>query len=349
MMNKRLFTKFSLWAFLLCLLCSPGLTAQAAQSKTLEETYTSTNPEETYEFPETTEIDGKEYELTGVTYSIENEKPILEEETITETVTQDVFSENEEIPQSIKKTVDGEKRTLTIVETKYTPKKVTLGKGTISTEAVIQVEGDSSLLPETAPAEYTDPETGITVSLELPLIDVQEIDGVTEQLTLPMTFYAIDAPYFVFGDLQIPNAGSVPAVSGYEEAYLQYLGLSSDEYTITGADWSGDAYMQNGELCRDAVCYVDHYIPNYEGIYGGEEITLPEVDGYEAATTYSAVVEVETGEIEYTMKATATYQETGLSTAQITLISIGVIVLIIATILILYTLSKSKKRKESKL
>lgn len=348
-MNKRLSVKVSLIAFLLCILCSPGLNAQAAQNKTLEETYTSTNPEETYDFPETTEIDGKEYELTGVTYSIENEVPILEEETITETVTQDVFSENEEIPQSIQKTIDGERRTLTIVDTKYTPKKVKLGEGRISAEVSLQVEGDSSLLPETTPAEYTDPETGITVTLDLPLTNVQEIDGTIEQLALPMTFYAIDAPYFVFGSLQIPNAGSTPSVAGYEDAYLQYLGLSADEYTITGADWNGDAYMQNGELCRDAVCYVDHYIPNYEGIYGGEEITLPEVDGYEAATTYSAVVEVRTGEIEYTMKATATYQEMGLSTAQITLISIGVIVLIIATILILYTLSKSKKRKESKL
>lgn len=338
--NKKILS-----AFLSALiLISPGMDARADQGKTVEETYTSTNAEAEYSFEET--IEDGEYELDDVEYNIISEEPEIEDVLVTESTTVDVYTKEQAIDQTFNYSLNGTSYPLKIKSVDYTPAKVKLGSGSAAITETEVVEEAPELLPDTVTAEYTDEKTGIKVNVTLKKQKVEEIEGRYEMLEMPMTFYAIDAPYFVFEGEKIENAGDVPSVSGYENLYLASLDLNSD-YQVISAEWDGEAYMENDILCRNAVCFVQRYIHTYEGTYGGNSVELPKVDGFSASVTYEGNVPQETGNTLYTIQAVATYTEAGLSPIAVALFSIGIVVIILIILFILFAIAKNrKKRKE---
>lgn len=338
-----------LWIVIL-LLCSPGMETRAAQDEEIEitDTYITKDPTTKKNYPAEREIEGKQYILKDVKYEIIKQTPIVEKMTITEKLSKTVYDNKKNVFEDrIIKKVDGQDQVLQLEDVQYNPKKLTVGNGTASITVIDdEIFVDPSQIPDQKVVDYKDPDTGITVKVSLDKKDMREV-GYYEDIQLEMTFYVIDAPYFVFGNEHIPNAGNEPSVHGYEELYLSYLGLG-DDYQITDAAWAGEAYMQNGELCRDAVCYVKHYIPTYEVTYGGQNVKLPEIDGYEAIATYIADVDKQTGEKDYTIQAIATYTavNTGLTTMQITMLSLGVIIIIIVALMIIFDLSHKRKKEK---
>lgn len=336
--NKKILS-----AFLSALiLISPGMNVRADQTKTVEEIYTSTDAQATFEFSES--IEDGDYELENIEYQIVSEEPEMEDVLVVEEVTIDLYTKDQEIDQAYDYSLDGETYSLAFKSVEYKEAKVKLGKGNADITEKKTVEEDPELLPESITVKYKDPASKIEVDVTLQKKSVEEIDGRYEVLTMPMTFYAIDAPYFIFEGEKITNAGDVPSVTGYEQLYLSYLNLNSD-YQILSAEWDGEAYMENDILCRHAICYVQRYIHTYEGTYGGESVTLPEVDGFSATVTYEGTVPQETGNTIYTIKAIATYTETGLSPAMIAVFSIGIVVIILIILIILFSLARQKKKK----
>lgn len=336
--NKKILS-----AFLSALiLISPGMNVRADQTKTVEEIYTSTDAQATFEFSES--IEDGDYELENIEYQIVSEDPEMEDVLVVEETTLDVYSRDHKFDQTFDYTVGDSIYPLEIKNTEFKAAKVKLGSGKASITKTEVVEEDPDLLPDAVESEYTDPTSKIKVNVTLQKKSVEEIDGRYEVLTMPMTFYAIDAPYFIFEGEKITNAGDVPSVTGYEQLYLSSLNLNSD-YQILSAEWDGEAYMENDILCRHAICYVQRYIHTYEGTYGGDSVTLPEVDGFSATVTYEGTVPQETGNTIYTIKAIATYTETGLSPAMIAVFSIGIVVIILIILIILFSMARKKKKK----
>jgi len=320
------------------------------------QTYETSDSTETREGLFEDELEGG-YELKLLEYSIQEEIKETEEKVISETyVTKDLL-EKEEAPLTMKYEYEkGNKLyqivTLSVLSSEFKDQKILLGnEGKDTVTATYEVHGDATA-PMTMDVEYTDQKTGATVTVTIPKERTEQTGTEKLEKDVTVTFYDYDAPSFLFDGVKIKNdKGSVPPISGYESLFLGHVDLADAE--IISYEWDGEAYESNGELCRNAKITVSYSSPVYTAYYGGDDIELPTIDGFERTDVYEATITEETGNITYIMKAQATYEKASIETKGITPLQAslvtagGIIALGAGVILILNSVRKNREKKGS--
>lgn len=306
--------------------------------------YTSLKEDETHTFDEKLVKDDGTYTLKDVKYETVSETPVMETQTIE---IKDLYEQNVEAEEE-----------KTFVNTKG---KEVLGKlsdvsysDTIITNRTAEIEStlkSGYVLSQPAVANsktviYADEVTEKNVTATLPLTNFQITTPYhwVSDVTIPTRFEQYDSKYYLLNGRYVPYNNQRPALTGYEADILNVLNLPQESYRITDFLWTGDVYTENGVQYRNAAASGERYVAEYTAYYN-DTVALPDANGYNATLTYS----LDSGDTEYTIKATALYEKlnTGLTPAQIITISVvGVFLLVILIISILFVISKKKKSKE---
>lgn len=158
--------------------------------------------------------------------------------------------------------------------------------------------------------------------------------------TITITFSNYDAAYYNWNGNLIPRNDETPQLAGYENELLASVGAEDGSY-ITGIYWTGDPYTVDGVMYRDAAADVAQQVQLYRANYRGV-INNPE----ERQTVYTARYEAPDpdGAVEYTVTATASYQE---QTSYLPYILGGVGILILTGLVIALLMLAAKKKKET--
>lgn len=299
---------------------------------------------EQIEFAETITEDGKTYRLIDVSSSVISDTAVTEEQVLSVQREEIVADKSASIADTY--TQDGV--TYSLKDIQFQPHEITDYTATVTEDvllgpAVSQPDADDSI---TVP--YHIDEYDLTLDCTLPLSSVSSGSPYwLDDVRIPMQIYDTGALYMEFNGQVLPFDGSTPPLAGFENLFLDYLGLSGDTYRLTSVVWDGDPYTENGTECRDAIISGSRLVSDYTAHYGGE-ITLPPFTVYDATATYEAVQTVETGETEYTIQAVAQYEEDHSTlTAVILGAAVGIIGIAAAVAVILAILAKKRKRKET--
>ena len=299
---------------------------------------------EQIDFAETITEDGKTYRLIDVSSSVISDTAVTEEQVLSVQREEIVADKSASIADTY--TQDGV--TYSLKDVQFQPHEITDYTATVTGDvllgpAVSQPDADDSI---TVP--YHIDEYDLTLDCTLPLSSVSSGSPYwLDDVRIPMQIYDTGALYMEFNGQVLPFDGSTPPLAGFENLFLDYLGLSGDTYRLTSAVWDGDPYTENGTECRDAIISGSRLVSDYTAHYGGE-ITLPPFTVYDATATYEAVQTVETGETEYTIQAVAQYEEDHSTlTAVILGAAVGIIGIAAAVAVILAILAKKRKRKET--
>ena len=137
------------------------------------------------------------------------------------------------------------------------------------------------------------PENGAKAAVLIPgkyslsLKEVTAGDPVWVDYSASMSFTDYGSAYYKLADgVYMPHSDSAPAVDGFEDAILSYLGLSPSAFTVSYAVWNGEPYTNSsGIICRDAVLFGQRLANSLKATYEGTA-ELPDVQGYRATATY---------------------------------------------------------------
>lgn len=160
---------------------------------------------------------------------------------------------------------------------------------------------DNKSVPET----YTVIVDGEEVNLQLESVDYTEHHSEGTQgywswdpITITGTLYGSSTmTKYYLGNELIPYSSSAPVISGYEPAYLQYLGLDADSFRISSGTWNGEwTTDSDGQSIRN-VAFRCSRLTWHDG--------NPAVTYYSAEATYSNGLT--DGPDRYEIQATATY------------------------------------------
>ena len=134
----------------------------------------------------------------------------------------------------------------------------------------------------------SDTQKGYTYTFDLPLVNKKPGEQVWIEFSAPMSFTDYGAAYYKLNsNTYLPHSDSAPVVDGYEDAILEYLGLSSYSYRISYAAWDGGTYTNsNGVLCRDALMYGERLVGTMIATYE-DTVPLETVTGYKGKAVYS--------------------------------------------------------------
>ena len=188
---------------------------------------------------------------------------------------------------------------------------------------------------------YADEQTGQTVTATLPLTSFQVTTPYhwESDVTVPMRVEVYDATFYMLNGRYVPYNDEKPALTGYETDILTVLNLPQESYRITDFLWTGDVYTENGIRYRDAVATGERYVAEYTAYYS-DTVALPDAAGYNARLTYS----LDSGDTEYTIKATAVYEkEESFPVVTVVITVVSILVGIIAIVLILFLIAKKRK------
>lgn len=94
--------------------------------------------------------------------------------------------------------------------------------------------------------------------------------------------YKIDDEHFLKHNLD----GSVPDITGKEEALVNYLDLPTDKYRINSIKWVGKEFTKGGVSYRNAVASGQRYEAKYKAIYE-QEIKLPDAKAVKLTAVYT--------------------------------------------------------------
>lgn len=328
--------------------CSSATTEDnsAANEHQITETveYTSLKKDETHAFDEELIKDDGTYTLKDVTYETVSETPVMETQTveIKDLYEQNVEAEEEKTFVNMKgREVLGKLSDVSYSDTIITNRTAEVESTTQSGYVISQPAAANSKT-----VNYADEQTGQTVTATLPLTSFQVTTPYhwESDVTVPMRVEVYDATFYMLNGRYVPYNDEKPALTGYEADILTVLNLPQESYRITDFVWEGDVYTENGVQYRNAAASGERYVAEYTAYYN-DTVALPDANGYNATLTYS----LDSGDTEYTIKATAIYKKlnTSLTPAQIITISVvGVFLLIILIVAILFVISKKKKSKE---
>lgn len=332
---KRKVKQGIIFSFLLSFAIVSPLQISAAGSPLEKQITLTASSEEDYiaqaseAFPEKIEEDGATYERTGISYDVEDTEYLSKKEKNIET---------EEVPaETISE--DGIEYTL------------------VSSDSREEVVEEQSSQTVTAYDEYSYAVTAADVPNTKTVTAQNETTGEAEQVTctfagispagtqtvsntITITFSNYDAAYYNWNGHLIPRDDSSPQLAGYENELLASVGAEERSY-ITGIYWTGDPYTVDGVMYRDAAADVAQQVQLYRANYRGV-INNPE----ERQTVYTARYEAPDpdGAVEYTVTATASYQE---QTSYLPYILGGVGILILAGLIVALLMLAAKKKKET--
>ena len=294
-----------------------------------------------HQFAPETEQNGLRYILKDVRYELvgrqpEKEKKILE--------IKDLYDKNaspEQFPTFFNSTnheVIGTLEEITYSDTVITNRQTQIEAQTLSGWVIAQPSAAGSKT-----VGYPDEQSGRTITATLPLRDYRVTTAYhwRDDVTVPMRVEVYDSSFYELNGRYVPYNDEQPALAGYERDLLAVLELPEQAYRITGFTWDGAVYTENGVQYRNAVASGKRYVAEYTAYYS-DTVALPDAAGYTATVTY----QIDSGRTEYLYRATAIYEQQGLTPAQIIMISVGVILLVALIIAILFILAKNKKSRE---
>ena len=285
-------------------------------------------------FAQTIKEDGKEYELSDITY---------------EKITTNYLDKKEkkmEFKQKPKETLqeDGVKYTLKYAEESEETVEASFEQ-TVTAYDDYDHAVTASDVPGTKTVMQKNQKTGADESVVCSLQNIMDAGTRIFDNTMSITFSNYDAAYYEWNGNYIPRNDEAPPLAGYEDQLLASVGAANGS-EITGYSWSGDPYTADGVVYRDAVASVRRPVQMYRANYVGK-ISTPEKKEKVYKATYEAPDK--DGKKEITFKATATYQKVEKSYVSY-IVATGVAILLIVGLIvaILLLIAKSKKEKEKK-
>ena len=323
--------------------CSSAATEDnsAANENQITETveYTSLKEDETHTFDEELIKDDGTYTLKDVTYETVSETPVMETQTIEvkDLYEQNVQAQQEESFMNTKgQEVMGKLSDVSYSDTIITGRTAEVESTTQSGYVISQPAAASSKT-----VNYADEPSGQTVTAILPLTDFRVTVPYhwEPDVTVPMRVEVYDSTFYMLNSRYVPYNDEKPALAGYEADILNVLNLPEASYRITDFVWTGDVYTENGVQYRNAMATGERYVAEYTAYYS-DTVALPDAAGYNAQLTYS----LDSGDTEYTIKATAVYEkEESFPVVTVVITVVSILVGIIAIVLILFLIAKKRK------
>lgn len=313
-----------------------------------EETFQTTTTDFHYDFPKTIKENGKKYKYKTTDYTVISSQPIMRQEIVEHNVDyNNLYEKNINPPQTVEIMKDGKPLTVSLNKFEYSPTTI------INRSEIVSAYTDFSyktVKPEpekTKTIVYRDEASGKEITTTLQLKELKEADGWAwrNDVEIPLKFIVYDAEYYALGDALIPYNNDVPAIQGYEKDILHNLNLDTEKYRITNVCWDGEPYSVGEVKYRNAIATGERYAANYVAIYESR-VSLPNVQGFNAKATYTNSVDVESGEMQYQVKATAIYAPDYTIAYTVAGVSLAVIFIALFVVLILYFLGKKKKKEE---
>lgn len=139
--------------------------------------------------------------------------------------------------------------------------------------------------PDTASITLVDERTGKTYERQLRRLETAEKSSQwTDGFSFEITVTGYDSDVFLIGETEIP-AGA--PLKDYGDEFLRELGLPADCYRIDSVEWDGEAYMENGAVCRNAAAAGQKLVRQTSVKYGGQ-VRTPELIGKRYVGIYEA-------------------------------------------------------------
>lgn len=301
--------------------------------------YTSLKEDETHVFDKELIKDDGTYTLKDVMYETVSKSPVMETKTveIKDLYEQNVEAEQEKTFINMKgKEVLGKLSDVSYSDIIITNRTAEIESTTQSGYVISQPTAANSKT-----VNYVDEPSNQTVTAVLPLIDFRVTTPYhwESDATVPLRVELYDATFYMLNGKYIPYNDEKPALTGYETDILTVLNLPQESYRITDFLWTGDVYTENGVQYRNAVATGERYVAEYTAYYS-DTVALPDAAGYNAQLTYS----LDSGDTEYTIKATAVYEkEESFPVVTVVITVVSILVGIIAIVLILFLIAKKRK------
>lgn len=335
--------------------------ADAADTITIEKTYETTNREDpgAERFSEQYEADGYIYDLINVTTVVIDEMIISGE---TYDYESPVFVDDPQNHLPAEK-VDKEDGVYVLQKSELKEGKIEERSKYVESDEIYNLEYIDQI-PKTIPVTTVDESSGQEITQSVPIIRTEE-EGTywSDTFTFPITITDYDTDKYYLGDVLVSS--DEPLIN-HAKDFLAYLALPEEYYQITSIDWSGEAYIDNGIVVRNAVASGKKRVTNMRVTYGGD-VVFPAAEGKYWLCTYvldtssdGTNEEGVQGGTLYQIKATATYskqEEIAKSWFQkllewilqhpVIAIGITLLLLILMIVIILYILSKKEQEKEN--
>ena len=134
--------------------------------------------------------------------------------------------------------------------------------------------------------------------------------------------YKIDESHYLKNNLD----GSVPDITGKEEALVNYLKLPTDKYKILSIKWVGKEFTKGGVTYRNAVATGQKYEAKYKAVYE-QEIKLPDAKAIKLTAVY-------------------TWRGTELNTSHVVMAVIAGIVFLAGLLTAIFMLLRKKRKNQ---
>ena len=237
-----------------------------------------------YNFPENYEVDGKNYAITTEEVDYET----LGTRDTVQTIVEMNVEELEELPDSYTYEAPSGKEYELKNEQVYIQEKGLVKIPVIEEVFYKDVIGKPDV-PSKKTITYFDKAAGADKEIEGLLTSYKESEaGHWENLLeIEGTFMAPSADcneYELGGapNVKVSRSAPTPVWGGYESQVLSSLGLDSKYYRVTGAFWSGNQYLQDGWIMRNALFTGDMFVATYKATYEAER----EAQGYSTKVFY---------------------------------------------------------------
>lgn len=138
-----------------------------------------------------------------------------------------------------------------------------------------------SQIPQQLSFEEKDEESGRIGTGQLMRSDVQQtVQYWSDDFSVPLTFYDYGADQYVFQDTTVPGGMELQYILEHSDLLLQQIGCSGEQYEILEINWDGEAYVEQGLLCRNARADGRKLAADYQVAYSGiiryPEAVVPE-------------------------------------------------------------------------
>lgn len=303
---KSKITKMLLLLLFFCFYCNQE--SALAEEITITKTYESNNTEEKYAFEKEYSEDGIKYVWQKTTYNIVK----TDEKFIIENFDKKVFIPNlltddkATLPQSI---VEDD------IEFKLQDAEFKLVDIDMFEDVYAHLTSDwvtsKPEFAETLTTEYK-PNSALadgllTIKLPLQSVDIAEDYAWRDDLVLSLTVKNYDAEYYIFNGKQFYYNELHPEIDA--DSILAYFGLPKDNYKIKRVEWAGEPYKNAaGVSCRDVKITGDRYVAKYIATYT-DKVVVGTANRYNANLNYVGEKKTPTGEVTYTIEATAIYKK----------------------------------------
>lgn len=351
--KKRIFAWLMMAIMVISLFSFPVFAASETPTENGDliktEQFTTTKTEDfQYDFEENIKENGKKYKLKSISYDVLSSEPIQREEQVIHTVDyKNRYSKDVQPAETLEITKDGKPLTVTFSDLSYTPTTITNRSETVSAYTDFSYKTVTPQPNQTKTITYYDNASGKNITATLPLKELKLVDDWAwrDDVTIPIEFSLYDAEYYALGDKLVPYNDEKPALQGYENDLLAVLNLDTNKYKITNITWDGEPYYVGEVRYRKAIATGERYAANYVAVYESK-VELPNVPGYNAVATYTNTVDVNSGEREYTVQATAVYERDYTVATVVAGVFLGLLFIALFVVLVLFIFTKKQKKEQ---